>query len=524
MKSIVINGNDLNIISIVEVGLGKAKVELDITAVKRCYISRQFLEKRVESRDIIYGVNTSYGPMCNKIIRGDKLGELQINLIRSHAAGLGDPIETNIARAILLVRLNTLLKGYSGVRVELLEHMRDMINHGLIPYIPECGSVGASGDLVHLAHMALSIIGEGKIYFRDKWYKAEEAYKLAELTPYKLGFKEGIGLINGTSAMTAIAAFAVKNSQDLLNVSCMSATFALEIFGGIDDALDEDLHQLKPHPGQIAIAKQIRDLICGSKNIVKRDDIHEIVRKDETSHEVFETITVVQDAYSMRCTAQILAPVKEIIDYVKEVVGCEANSVNDNPVILADKHKIIHGGNFHGQSIACAMDMLCIVSSTMCTLSERRLNKLLDKNLNLGLPENLIMGVNGLNMGLMGVQYLATSTTAENRQLANPVSTLSISCNASNQDVVSMGTIAARKAYTSTNNAKHVLTVEILADLQALCFRNADTMGVAITKIHQILSERFKCYDNNRILHNDLVNLRECLFDQRLFEDLACYC
>jgi histidine ammonia-lyase len=424
---------------------------------------------------------------------------------------------------VLAVRLNTLVKGYSGVSIELLECMKDMLNAGIAPYIPECGSVGASGDLVHLAHMALAIIGEGKVYYQGELTEAAVAFKAAGIKPARLSFKEGIALMNGTSAMTALAAFALFGARKLLHLGCVSAAFAMEIFGGIDDAFDEDLHRVKPHEGQIAIAQTVRNLIAGSRNIVLRKDMHERIRQQETDGLVFETSINVQDVYSMRCTPQILAPVSEALAYAAKVIETEANSSNDNPIVIPDKKKIIHGGNFHGQSIGFAMDMVSIAVSELCTLSERRLNKLLDKKLNEGLPEHLIPGTVGLTMGFMGAQYVATSTTAENRQLANPVSTLSISCNASNQDVVSMGTVAARKAFKAVSNAKHVLTVEMLADLQALSFRNAETMGRGAKRIYDILSEHFKVYDNQRVFHDDLVAFRKMLFSSQLFDNLAQY-
>ena len=253
--------------------------------------------------------------------------------------------------------------------------------------------------------------------------------------------------MNGTSAMTALAAFTLFGAEKLLRLSCVTAAFAMEIFGGIDDAFDEDLHSVKQHPGQVAVADVIRRLFAGSANITRRDLMHGAIREQANGAPVYETTINVQDVYSIRCTPQILAPVHEAVQACRRTVEIEANSSNDNPIIIPEKEKIIHGGNFHGQSIAFAMDALCMAVAELCTLSERRINKLLDKNLNEGLPEHLIPGTVGLTMGFMGAQYLATSTTAENRQLANPVGTLSISCNAENQDVVSMGTVAARKAF-----------------------------------------------------------------------------
>jgi len=310
----------------------------------------------------------------------------------------------------------------------------------------------------------------------------------------------------------------------LYNVACVNAAFAVEIFGGIDDAFDGDLHAVKPHPGQIRVAQTIKQLYQGTGNITLREDLHERIRSQHNGDTpVFETSINVQDVYSLRCTPQILAPVRETLDYVVTTVETEANSSNDNPIIIPEKNKIIHGGNFHGQSISFAMDILCIAISTLCNLSERRINKLLDKSLNEGLPEHLIPGEVGLTMGFMGAQYLATSSTAENRGLAAPMSVNSISCNASNQDVVSMGTVAARKALRLVGNAKHVLTLEILADLQALSFRNGDKLGHATGKIHEILSRDFQIYDDSRIFHDDLVKFRRLLFSTPILDDLSIY-
>src|SRR6266702_569102 len=469
--TVILNGNDLTIEDIVAIGVGDKRVALDPAALERCLASRQFLEEEVAARRIIYGVNTSFGPMCNKIIQDDEIEALQVNLIRSHAAGLGDPLKPYVSLAIMAVRLNTLVKGYSGVRLELLEFMATMVNRGIAPYIPECGSVGASGDLIHLAHLALSIFGAGK----------------------------------------------------LLRIGCVTGAFALEVFGGIDDAFDEDLHLVKPHPGQVEIAGIIRRLYAGSGNITLRAEMHDLIRSEQTDGPVYETTINVQDVYSIRCTPQVLAPVTEAIDYAVRVVETEANSSNDNAIIIPEKKKGIHGGNFHGQSIGFAMDMLCMAVATLCNLSERLINKFLDKNLNEGLPEHLIPGTPGLTMGFMGALYLATSTTAENRQLANPVSTNSISCNASNQDVVSMGTVAARKAFKAVSNAKHVVTLEVLADLQALSFRNSDRLGRGTGRIYELLEKEFSVYDNTRVFHDDLVKFRKLLFSSQLFDDLAVY-
>jgi len=520
---VILNGYDLTVEDIVAIGVGDKSVALEGAAIERCRASRAFLEGEVAARRIIYGVNTSFGPMCNKIIEDAEIEALQVNLIRSHAAGLGEPLKPYVALAVMAVRLNTLVKGYSGVRVELLEFMRDLVNRGIAPYIPECGSVGASGDLIHLAHLALTVIGEGKSYYQGELHDTADLFRRLGLTPMRLSFKEGIALMNGTSAMTALAAFALFGAKKLYRIGCVTGAFALEIFGGIDDAFDEDLHMVKPHPGQLKVAETVRRLYAGSGNITLRKDMHDRIRSHETEGPVYETTINVQDVYSIRCTPQILAPVLEAISSATAVIETEANSSNDNPIIVPERKKIIHGGNFHGQSVAFAMDTLCMAVATLCTLSERRINKFLDRSLNEGLPEFLIPGVLGLTMGFMGAQYLATSTTAENRQLANPVSTNSISCNASNQDVVSMGTVAARKAFRSVSNAKHVVTLEVLADLQALSFKSADKLGDGTGRIYALLNAHFSVYDNKRVFHDDLVKFRKLLFSSQIFDDLTPY-
>ena len=521
MGFVKLNGNELLLEDIIAIGNGKKLVYLDKGSLEKCKAGREFLLNQIKDGKVIYGVNSSYGSMCNKIINDEALELLQENLIRTHAAGLGEPIPHNIALAAVAVRLNSLIKGYSGVSVELLEFMRDLINNQIAPYIPTRGSVGASGDLIHLAHLALMIIGEGQVYYKGQLMKAEEAYRLTNLKPFKLGAKEGISLINGTSVMTAIAAFAVHYAKQALAVECIAAAFAIEIFNSINDFLDDTLHQVKPHLGQIKIARVLRDLIAGSKNVVNRSVLHQAIREgSDEAVPVFETSIFIQNVYSIRCTPQVLSPVLEAIETAERIVVLEANSTNDNPVVIPEENKILHGGNFHGQSIGFYMDSLAIALATLSNLSERRLNTLIDDHLNGGLPEYLISGIKGLDMGFMGAQYLATSTTAENRQLSNPVSTNNISSNASNQDVVSMGTVAARKALTQVTNLKYILTMEILADLQAMSFKDPSKMGKQISQYYQKLSSNFSVYDSTTVFHDMLVRFMNLIFDEDLL-DLA---
>jgi histidine ammonia-lyase len=516
---VLLNGNDLTVADIVAIGRGEKLVRLEQNALQKCAASRQFLLNQIKEGKIIYGVNSSFGSMCNKIINDDSIKLLQENLIRSHAAGLGEPLHHTIALAAVTVRLNSLIKGYSGVSVELLEFMAEVINHQIAPYIPSRGSVGASGDLIHLAHLALMLIGEGQVYYKGQLMRAEEAFRMAQLKPFTLGAKEGISLINGTSVMTAIAAFAVFDAKQAMAVECVAAAFAIEIFNSINDFLDEKLHQVKPHCGQIRIARILSNLIAGSGNVVDRSSLHQAIR-DQASDQsaVFETSIFIQNVYSIRCTPQVLSPVFEAIETAERIVELEANSTNDNPVIIPEAGKILHGGNFHGQSIGFYMDSLAIALATLSNISERRLNTLLDNHLNGELPEYLINGVRGLDMGFMGAQYLATSTTAENRQLSNPVSTNSISSNAANQDVVSMGTVAARKVYTQVTNLKYILTMEILADLQAMSFKDPSKLGKQISEYYGKLSAHYTVYDSKTVFHDMLVSFMDLLFDKDILD------
>ncbi len=512
---ILLDGKNLGIKDIVEIGLGRKKIYLSPDAIETCRRSREFLERKVNERNVIYGVNTSFGSMCDKIINNDSIEILQENLIRSHAAGLGDPISPEIALAAMVIRLNSLLRGNSGVRVELLEFMMDLINHGVAPYIPTRGSVGASGDLIHLAHLSLLILGEGKAYFKGELTDVKEIFRRLKMDPFKLSFKEGLALINGTSVMTAIAAFTVMLAKKCLAVECLAAAFTIEIFNSIIDFLDETLHNIKPHKGQIKIAKILRKLVEGSKNVINREDLHEVIfKKANGNDKVFESGIFIQNVYSIRCTPQVLAPVYEAIEMVEDVVFVEANSTNDNPLLIQDENKILHGGNFHGQSIGFYMDVLSIALSTLSNLAERRLNTLLDGKLNGELPEYLITGIRGLDMGFMGAQYLATSTTAENRQLANPVSVNTISSNSSNQDVVSMGTVAARKAYTSANNLTYILTLEILATLQALHIKGESNLGKTTSEYYRLLSLHFTPYDSKSVFHEMLTKFLNLIFEK----------
>ncbi|MCL2844033.1 MAG: aromatic amino acid ammonia-lyase [Chitinivibrionia bacterium] len=511
---VVLDGNSMSIDNVVTLGDTDAQILLSEEALILCSKSRKVLEEAVNAKQIIYGVNTSYGPMCNKIISNSKLEQLQVNLLRSHSAGMGPILPYNICKSTFAIRINCLAKGFSGIRPELLGFMEKVFNAGIAPVIYENGSVGASGDLIHLAHLGLGLIGEGDLYLNGEVMPAKIAFEKVGLEPIRLSYKEAISIMNGTSAMSAIACFAIHKARKLFNAQILSLAFAMEIFGGCEDAFDTALHEIKPHEGQILVAEKIQHLLAGSRNVRNLHDYNNSHRCENTANAVVEVLQDVQDVYTLRCSPQVLAVLYDAIKYAQKVLLTEINSSNDNPLIIPEGKKILHGGNFHGQSVSFAMDSLRIAVSTLCNISERRLNKLLDKNLNGNLPENLAAGDIGLEMGFMGAQYLAVSTTAENRQLAAPMSVNSISSNENNQDIVSMGTVSARLALKSVQNAELVQTMEILADLQALSFQDTEKMGVRIKKVYDKFSESYTQYNCTRIFREDLVRFRDIIFEK----------
>ncbi len=437
------------------------KIQLSEALLKKAEKNFYFL-RDFSSDKVIYGINTGFGPMAQyKISYSDRL-VLQYNLIRSHAGGSGKPIDVLYAKAMLLDRLNTLAQCKSGIHPDLLLLIANMLNANLIPVIYEHGGVGASGDLVQLAHMGLAIIGEGELWENGEIKPAEDVLRNNNLTPFAIRLREGLALMNGTSCMTGIGISNVYFAQRLLNWSVLFSATINEIFEAYNDHISAPLNEAKLHNGQVKIAEAMRNVL--SKSSLMRN------RQEHLYTETVETHfkEKVQEYYSLRCTPQILGPIYDTILYTQNVVVNEFNSVSDNPIVDDEIANVFHGGNFHGDYVASEMDKLKIAITKLSMLAERQLNYLLNDKLNGKLPPFINNAVKGLNFGIQGIQYTATSTVAENQSLSTPVYVHSIPSNNDNQDLVSMGSNAALMAARVIDNTFEVLSVHALAIAEAI--------------------------------------------------------
>ncbi|WP_149303902.1 HAL/PAL/TAL family ammonia-lyase [Pareuzebyella sediminis] len=419
--------------------------------------------KEFSKNKVIYGVNTGFGPMAQYKIKDAETIQLQYNLIRSHASGTGNPIPPKYVKAAMLARLNTLSLGNSGVHTSVLEVMTTLINKDITPLIYEHGGVGASGDLVQLAHLALVLIGEGEVFYKGELRNTLEVFKEEGISPIKVELREGLGLINGTSVMTGIGIVNTIYTRRLLEWMIACSAAINEIVEAYDDHLSEDLNSTKRHRGQREIARAMRSHLKDSTLTRKRE--HHLYTNNE-GVSVFEE--KVQEYYSLRCVPQILGPVLDTLNNVERILIEEVNSANDNPIVNVAKKQVYHGGNFHGDYISLEMDKLKLVVAKMSMLAERQLNYLLNSKLNDILPPFVNLGKLGLNFGMQGVQFTATSTTAENQMLSNPMYVHSIPNNNDNQDIVSMGTNAALITKKVVENAFEVIAIEMITVVQAI--------------------------------------------------------
>ncbi len=490
---IQIDGDSLTLERVVRVAREGARAVLSERSRERLVTSRNALEKMVEGGRVIYAVNTGVGELVDVRIPPDELKALQVNLLRSHACGLGEPYPTEVVRAMMLLRANALAKGYSGVRPELVEMLLDMVNAKVHPLIPRQGSVGASGDLVMLAHLGLVVIGEGQADSGRGPEPGAQALRRRKLSPLSLESKEAISLINGTQAMTALGVLAARDSAVIADNAQIAGAMSLEALKGTSSAFDPRVSNVRPHKGQLRVSKNMLELVHGSEIMVSHHDCPKI-----------------QDAYTLRCIPQVIGASLDAIWYAQDVLEVEINSATDNPLFFADEAKVISGGNFHGQPVALAMDFLGLGVHELGSFSERRTARLVDEKLS-GLPAFLTRH-GGVSSGLMVPQYVAASIVSENKVLVHPASADSIPTSANQEDHNSMGTIAAWKARQIVENVRRVIAIEIISAAQGIDFIHLSS-SPAIENVRSALRKEVPAIEEDRPLSADIDKVAAMITD-----------
>jgi histidine ammonia-lyase len=509
---IIIGNRKLTVGDFFKVLFEGEKVEIDIESRQKVAEDFEFLKEFAKGK-VIYGINTGLGPMAQFKINNNRELELQYNLIRSHAAGCGSPLPDIYAKATMLARINTLIQAKSGIHPEVVELLKEMINRDVNPYIPEHGGVGASGDLVQLAHVALNLIGEGEVSYKGAFRPTAEVFKEEGLKPILMHIREGLGLINGTSAMTGIGMINAIHAHNLLDWSTLASSMITEIVESYDDHFSDGLNRAKSHHGQRQVARTMKFILKDSQLIRRRAD--HLYNNDKTVDvEVFQH--KVQEYYSLRCVPQVLGPVLDTIYYANHVLMNEVNSTSDNPIIDGEHHNVYHGGNFHGDYVALEMDKLKIAITKLSMLAERQLNYLMNPKLNEKLPPFVNIGKLGLNLGMQGVQFTAVSTVAENQTLSFPMYIHSIPSNNDNQDIVSMGTNAALIAKKIIDNSYQVLAIEMIAILQAIDYLEIKNRlsSYSLSKyidLRQIVPK----FTEDAIMYKDIQNIEQYIMENK---------
>ncbi len=482
----IILGDHLTLNELKQVWKGES-VFISDEAVKRMEATRKVVESIIEKGEPVYGVNTGVGRLAEISIDRNELEQLQVNIVRSHAVGVGEPLSREIVRAAMALRAHTLAQGLSGVRPIVAQKLTELLNADVLPVVPSRGSVGASGDLAPLAHIALTLIGEGEAIYRGQRLPSFFALKLAGIEPLRLQAKEGLALINGTQASTAVLAVALARSESLLIAADAVAAMTFEALEGVAEQFITEIAVVRPHNGARTVIQRFQKLIEGSQltgGPKKR----------------------VQDAYSLRCIPQVHGAVNDTVDYVRDILEIEMNSVTDNPLVFPDG-RVVSNGNFHGQPVAFVADLLATSMASLGSISERRTFRLLDPELS-GLPAFLTEH-SGLNSGMMMLQVTQAALVSENKSLAHPASVDSIPTSADQEDFVSMSMTAALKALQVVENVEKVLAIELIAALQALQLRGVEKTSPKIKKLHELARKSIPKLEADRIMQNDLANAIE---------------
>ena len=497
METLVLNGVALTLAEIEQVAAAKRPVEIAPQALRRVAESRDCIDDILAAGQTVYGVNTGFGRLADVHVPPESLAQLQVNLVRSHAGGIGRPLAEPEARAMLLLRANVLAKGFSGIRPELLELLAAMLNAGVTPVIPEKGSVGASGDLAPLAHLALVVIGEGEAYFNGERLPGAEALRHAGLQPVALHAKEGLALLNGTQAMTAVGALAVGRASRLVRLADLGGAMSLEALMGTPAAFDERIHQARPHPGQRAAAAHLLHLLAGSE-----------IRESHREHD-----SRVQDAYCLRCMPQVHGAVRDVLDHVTSVLETESGSATDNPLVFPtpssktqNRGAVLSGGNFHGAPLAYAFDYAAVAMADLASITERRIDRLLNPDINENLPAFLSPHA-GLSSGFMMAQIVTAALISECQVLAAPASCGNIPTSGGKEDHVSMGMTGALKLRQIVDNLERIVAIELMCAAQALEFREPLKSSAEIQRAQAAVRRVVPRLEEDRTLAPDIESL-----------------
>ncbi len=494
---ITLDGNHLTIAEVVAVAREYETVQLSEKAITKMRQSQQLVMDLLHSHKTVYGVNTGFGSLSSEKISETDVHALQINLLRSHACGIGESLPTDVVRSMMLLRVNSLCKGHSGIRPQTVQLLIEMLNRRIHPLVPRKGSIGASGDLIPLAHIGLCLIGEGTVEYQHKQMSSKDAFSLANLSCLQLMAKEGLALINGTQLMSALGCLCCWEADQLLKQAQIAGAMSLEALKGTNQAFRREIHQLRPHQGQLLCAENLWRLTENSDIIGS----HRECKK-------------VQDAYTLRCMPQVFGASKDVVNTVKKTFETEINSVTDNPLFFPDLSESLSGGNFHGQPLAFALDFLAIALSEIGNFSERRIARLVDSKLS-DLPAFLTQK-HGLHSGLMLSQYAAAALVNENKTLCHPNSTDSISSSANKEDHVSMGANAGLKLLQIIENLRAIIAIELLAGAQGLEFLKPLKPSIAVQTVYEIIRKQVPKIEADRSLQHDIEKIINLLQDQKL--------
>ncbi len=497
MKAISLGFDGMSLDQLVAIARRGINVKLSDGSRERLRRTRQLVDNWVENERTIYGITTGFGALSDVVISKKDTRQLQDNILMSHAAGVGDPLDESTVRGIMALRIKDLVRGHSGIRLETVEHLAALLNWGVCPVIPEKGSVGASGDLAPLAHLALVLVGLGEAFYKGQRMSGRQVLSKCGLSPIQLEAGEGLALVNGTQVMTAIGGLAVYDAANLSKMTDIAAAMSLEVLMGSRTEFNRRIHEIRPHPGQAVAADNMERMVRNSEIITSHKDCSRI-----------------QDAYTLRCSPQVHGATKDAINYCRNVIETEMNSSTNNPIIYAEGRDFLLGGNFHGQPVALALDFLSMAVSELANISERRIERLVNPMLS-GLPAFLVSD-GGLNSGFMIAQYTAAALVSENKVLCHPASVDSIPTSANKEDHVSMGTISARQCRDVISNTEDVITIELLCGAQALDLFTNIKPGEGTMAAYNVIRREISHLGTDRILANDIAAMKELIRNGRI--------